>query len=225
MLAARHGCDVAITYKDNRAAADATVAALVDRKARAVAIQADVAREDDIERMFEEAARALGPITQFVHSAGIVGRNSTLAEASAGTVRDVLDVNLFGALIGARAAVRRMSTARGGSGGSIVLVSSVAAVTGAAGEYVFYAAAKGGVEALVTGLAREVAREGIRVNALRAGTTVTDIHEPGRLERVTPSLPMGRPASPEEIAEGIVFLLSPASSYVSGSVLTVAGAR
>ncbi len=127
--------------------------------------------------------------------------------ATSATIREVLDVNLFGALICSREAVRRMSTTHGGKGGSIVLLSSIAAVTGGATEYVFYAAAKGGVDALTNGLAREVALEGVRVNAIRPGVTDTEIHEPGRVARITPLLPMKRPAQPDEIAEAILFLL------------------
>ena len=175
--------------------------------------------------MFDTAAREIGPVTHFVHSAGITGKNSRLDAASAETIREVLDVNLFGALLCSRAAVRRMSTARGGAGGVIILLSSMAATIGAADEYVFYAASKGGVDALALGLAREVAKEGIRVNAIRPGTTMTEIHEPGRLARVTPQLPMGRPGLPDEIAEAVLFLLSDAASYISGSVLNVSGAR
>jgi NAD(P)-dependent dehydrogenase (short-subunit alcohol dehydrogenase family) len=118
-----------------------------------------------------------------------------------------------------------MSTARGGPGGAIVLISSIASVTSGAGEYIFYAAAKAGIDALVVGLAREMAKEGVRVNAVRPGPTETEIHEPGRLARVTPMLPMGRPGKPDEIAEAILFLLSDAASYISGSVLNVAGGR
>jgi NAD(P)-dependent dehydrogenase (short-subunit alcohol dehydrogenase family) len=131
----------------------------------------------------------------------------------------------MGALLCSRAAVNRMSTAKGGKGGSIVLLSSIASQTGGVGEYVFYAAAKGAVDTLALGLAREVVKEGIRVNAIRPGVTATEIHAPGRLERVTPLLPMGRPGTPEEIAEAILFLLSDAASYITGSVLNVAGGR
>lgn len=224
-LAAAQGYAVAVNYRSNAAAAQTLVSELQSSGTRAVAIGANAADENDIERMFDEASRALGPVTHFVHSAGITGRNSRLDEANAATIREVLDVNLLGAILCARAAARRMSTRHGGQGGAIVLLSSIASVVGAANEYVFYAAAKGGVDSLTVGLAREVARESIRVNCVRPGTTVTDIHEPGRLERVTPGLPLGRPAQAEEIAAAALFLLSDGASYVTGSVLNVAGAR
>ncbi len=145
----------------SRADAAAEVAAAVKKSGgKAVTLQGDMAKEDDIVRVFDETTRALGPITHFVHSAGIGGKNSRLDVASAATIREVIDINLFGALICAREAVRRMSTAHGGKGGSIVLLSSIAAVTGGATEYVFYAAAKGGVDALTNGLAREVGAGG-----------------------------------------------------------------
>jgi len=224
-LAAERGYDVAINYVRNAAAAASVAERLKESGGRAVTLQGDMTKETDIVRVFDEATRTLGPITHFVHSAGIGGKNSRLDMASADTIREVLDVNLFGALICSREAVRRMSTAHGGKGGSIVLLSSIAALTGGATEYVFYAAAKGGVDALTNGLAREVATESIRVNAIRPGPTVTEIHEPGRLERITPLLPMKRPGQPEEIAEAVLFLLSDAASYISGAVLNVSGAR
>jgi NAD(P)-dependent dehydrogenase (short-subunit alcohol dehydrogenase family) len=224
-LAAARGYDVAINYVRRTEAAQEVADAVEKAGGRAVALQGDMTREEDILRVFAEATQALGPITHFVHSSGVGGKNSRLDAASAETIREVLDVNLFGALICAREAVRRMSTAHGGKGGSIVLLSSIAAVTGGATEYVFYAAAKGGVDALTNGLAREVAKEGIRVNAIRPGPTRTEIHEPGRLERITPLLPMGRPGEPDEIAEAVLFLLSDAASYISGAVLNVSGAR
>lgn len=224
-LAGARGYDVAVNYKSNAKAAASVVDAVTSAGGKAVAIQGDMIDEATVMRVFDEAAQALGPITHFVHSAGIGGKNSKLEAATAQNLREVVDVNLYGGLLCAREAVRRMSTARGGPGGSIVLISSIASVTGGAGEYVFYAAAKGGIDALTNGLAREVAKEGIRVNAIRPGPTRTDIHEPGRLERITPLLPMGRPGEPDEIAETILFLLSDAASYVSGAVLNVSGAR
>lgn len=224
-LAGARGYDVAVNYKSNARAAEAVVADVAAAGGKAVAIAGDMAREDEIVRVFAESERALGPITHVVHSAGIVGKNSRLDAAEAANIREVIDVNLYGGLICAREAVRRMSTAKGGKGGSIVLLSSIAALTGGTNEYVCYAAAKAGIDALTLGLAREVAKEGIRVNAVRPGPTDTEIHEPGRLERVTPMLPMGRPAQPEEVAEAILFLLSDAASYITGSVLNVAGGR
>ena len=225
IMAGQRGYDVAVNYRSNAKAAAGVVDAVKASGGKAIAIQGDMIDEATIERVFDEAAKALGPITHFVHSAGIGGANSKLEDASAATIREVLDVNLYGGLLCARAAVRRMSTTKGGPGGSIVLLSSIASVTGGAGEYVFYAAAKGGVDALTNGLAREVAKEGIRVNAIRPGPIVTEIHPPGRLERITPMLPMGRPGQPDEVAEAILFLLSDAASYVSGAVLNVSGAR
>lgn len=224
-LAGQRGYDVAVNYKSNTKAAAGVVDAVKAAGGKAVAIQGDMVDEATILRVFDEAAKALGPITHFVHSAGIGGKNSKLEAATAQTLREVIEVNLYGGLLCAREAVRRMSTAHGGPGGSIVLLSSIASVTGGAGEYVFYAAAKGGIDALTNGLAREVVKEGIRVNAIRPGPTRTDIHEPGRLERITPLLPMGRPGEPHEIAEAILFLLSDAASYITGAVLNVSGGR
>jgi NAD(P)-dependent dehydrogenase (short-subunit alcohol dehydrogenase family) len=217
--------DVAVNYKSNTKAAADVVDAVKAAGGKAVAIQGDMVSEETIERVFDQATKELGPITHFVHCAGIGGKNSKLEAASAATIREVIDVNLYGGILCARAAVRRMSTANGGKGGSIVMLGSIASVTGGAGEYVFYAAAKGGIDALTVGLAREVAKEGIRFNTIRPGPTKTDIHEPGRLERITPLLPMARPGEPQEIAEAILFLLSDASSYISGATLNVSGAR
>jgi NAD(P)-dependent dehydrogenase (short-subunit alcohol dehydrogenase family) len=224
-LAATRGYDVAVNYRSNAEAAASVVDAVKSAGGHAVAVPGDMAIEKDIERVFDTTTVQLGPLTHFVHSAGITGKNSRLEDANSATVREVIDVNLYGGLLCARAAVRRMSTARGGSGGSIVLLSSIASLTGGAGEYVFYAAAKGGIDALTNGLAREVAKEGIRVNAVRPGPTDTEIHEPGRLERIAPLLPMGRPGRSDEIAEAILFLLSDAASYVTGAVLNVSGGR
>ena len=224
-LAAERGYDVAINYLSNANAAKTVADAVAASGGKAVTISGDMSKENDIQRVFEEAARGLGPVTHFVHSAGVGGKNSRLDVATAATIREVLDVNLFGALLCAREAVRRMSTSHGGIGGAIVLLSSIASVTGGANEYVFYAAAKGGVDALTSGLAREVAKEGIRINAVRPGPTDTEIHEPGRLARITPLLPMARPGQPSEIAEAVLFLLSHAASYITGAVLNVSGGR
>ena len=224
-MAAKRGYDVAVNYKNNAKAAASVVDDVKGAGRKAIALQGDMAKEEDIERVFDETTRTLGQITDFVHSSGIPGKNSRLDAASAATIREVIDVNLFGGMLCARAAIRRMSTAHGGKGGSIVMLGSIASVTGGAGEYVFYAAAKGGIDSLTIGLAREVAKEGVRINTIRPGPTVTEIHEPGRLERITPLLPMGRPGQPDEIAETILFLLSDAASYVTGAVLNVSGGR
>jgi NAD(P)-dependent dehydrogenase (short-subunit alcohol dehydrogenase family) len=224
-FAGGRGYDVAVNYVSNAKAATEVADAVKKSGGKSTMIQGDMAKEADIIRVFDETTRALGPITHFVHSAGVGGKNSRLDVATSATIREVLDVNLFGALICSREAVRRMSTTHGGKGGSIVLPSSIAAVTGGATEYVFYAAAKGGVDALTNGLAREVALEGVRVNAIRPGVTDTEIHEPGRVARITPLLPMKRPAQPDEIAEAIMFLLSDAASYITGAVLNVSGGR
>jgi NAD(P)-dependent dehydrogenase (short-subunit alcohol dehydrogenase family) len=224
-LAAERGYDVAINYVQNAAAAESVARDVKKAGGNGVTLQGDMAQEADIVRVFDGAAKALGPITHFVHSSGIPGKNSRLDAASTAIIRNVINVNLFGGILCAREAVRRMSTSHGGEGGSIVLLSSIASVTGGAGEYVFYAAAKGGIDALTNGLAREVAKEGVRVNAIRPGPTNTEIHEPGRLERITPLLPMARPGEPNEVAEAVLFLLSDAASYITGAVLNVSGGR
>ena len=224
-MAAQRGYDVAVNYLNAAQAAAEVVEDVKKAGRRSLALQGDMSAEADIERVFDETTRALGPITHFVHSSGIPGKNSRLDAASAETIRSVIDVNLYGGILCARAAVRRMSTANGGKGGSIVMLGSIASVTGGAGEYVFYAAAKGGIDSLIIGLAREVAKEGVRINTVRPGPTVTEIHEPGRLERITPLLPMQRPGEPGEVAETIFFLLSDAASYVTGALLNVSGGR
>ena len=224
-MAAQRGYDVAVNYKSNAKAAAAVVEDVKKSGRQTLALQGDMSVEADIERVFDETAKALGPITHFVHSSGIPGKNSRLDAASAETIRGVIDVNLYGGILCARAAVRRMSTAHGGKGGSIVMLGSVASVTGGAGEYVFYAAAKGGIDSLTIGLAREVAKEGVRFNTVRPGPIVTEIHAPGRLERITPLLPMARPGQPDEVAETILFLLSDAASYITGALINVSGGR
>jgi NAD(P)-dependent dehydrogenase (short-subunit alcohol dehydrogenase family) len=188
-----------------------------------------VRQHADIVALFDSAERAFGPVTGLVNNAGITGRIGPLPEAAPDMIREVVDTNVTGAILTAREAVRRMSTARGGQGGAIVNISSGAATLGSPGEYVHYAASKGAIDTLTIGLAREVAREGIRVNAVAPGLILTDIHasggEPGRAERMAPGIPIGRPGSPEEIAEPILFLISPAASYITGAVLRVAGGR
>ncbi len=224
-LAGARGYDVAVNYKSNSNAAAGVIAAVKAAGGKAVAIQGDMAIEADIERTFDDAARELGPITHFVHSSGIIGENSRLDEVDAKTIREVLDIDTFGALLCLRACVRRMSTKHNGKGGAVVMLSSMAAPLGGANECVWYAAAKAGVDSMVIGVSREVAKEGVRVNAVTPGVIDTDIQPPGRVERVTPMLPMGRAGQPDEVAEAILFLLSDAASYVNGANLRVSGAR
>ena len=224
-FAGARGYDVAINYKSNAKAAASVVEAVKAVGGKAVAIQGDLVTEQEIERVFDEAARAIGPLTHFLHSSGIVGDASRLDEASAQTIREVLDIDTFGAMLCLRACMRRMSTKHGGKGGSVVMVSSMAATIGGANECVWYAAAKAGVDAMVVGAAREVAKEGMRVNAVSPGVIDTEIQPPGRIDRVAPMLPMGRPGKAEEVAEAILFLLSDAASYVNGANIRVSGAR
>ena len=224
-LAGERGYDVAVNYNTNSNAAASVAAAVKKSGGKAIAIQGDMAIEADIERVFASAADTLGPITHFVHSSGIIGNASRLDEADAKTIREVLDLDTFGAMLCLRACVRAMSTKHGGKGGSVVMLSSMAAVIGGAGECVWYAAAKAAIDALVIGVSRETAKEGMRVNAITPGVIDTDIQPPGRLERVAPMLPMGRPGQAGEVAEAILFLLSDGASYINGANLRVSGAR
>src|SRR5476649_44661 len=224
-LAGEGGYDVAVNYKTNAKAAASVVNAVKAAGGRAVEIQGDMGIEADILRVFESAAEKLGPITHFVHSSGILGKNSRLDEATAETISEVLAVDTFGALICLRECVRRMSTKHGGKGGAVVMLSSMAATLGGGTECVWYAAAKGGVDSMVIGMAREVGKEGIRVNAISPGMIDTDIQTPGRMERLMPMMPMGRAGEADEVAQAILFLLSDAASYINGANLRVSGGR
>ena len=228
-LAAARGYGVCVNYRNDAAAAETVVRDIEGAGGRAVAVQADVAREDAVEGLFEAVDRDLGPVAALVNNAGLAGRVDRLDEAPAETIRTVVEVNLLGTIWCSRAAVRRMSTRRGGTGGAIVNLSSGAATIGSPGEYVWYAASKGAVDSFTTGLAKEVAGEGIRVNAVAPGFVETEIHAasgmPDRLATDAPKVPIGRAAAPQEIAEAIVWLLSDAASYVTGTVLHVAGGR
>ena len=227
-LAAARGYDVVVNYASDRAAAEQLVAEIERAGGRAVAAGADVSKEDDVAELFE-VADARGRLAGLVSNAGVTGdKLARLDEQDVDTVRRVLDVNVTGVFLCARAAVRRMSTRYGGHGGVIVNVSSTAAQRGSPGEWVHYAASKAAVETMTKGLAQEVAAEGIRVNAVAPGMVETEMHaraDPDRLERVVPQIPMGRAGQPEEIAEGIIWLVSAASSFVTGSVLTISGGR
>ena len=228
-LAAARGYAVAVNYHHSPEAAADVVRSIEAAGGRALAVGGDVGVEADVLRLFETAERALGPVAALVNNAGIIGPSGRVEALAADTLEAVMRINVVGAFLCAREAVKRMSTAKGGRGGAIVNVSSGAATLGSPGEFVHYAASKGAVDTLTLGLAKEVAREGIRVNAVAPGMVLTDIHrqagDPGRVERITPTVPMGRAATPEEIAETILFLLSDAASYVTGAILRVAGGR
>jgi NAD(P)-dependent dehydrogenase (short-subunit alcohol dehydrogenase family) len=224
-LAAAQGYDVAVNYTRDKEGAAAVVADIEKAGRRAVAIKADVGREDDVARLFEAIDDKLGRLTDLVYNAGITGPVSRIENLATDAAREILDINVLGAVLCVRAAIPRLSTAQGGAGGAIVLISSAMATLGGAGEYVMYAASKGAVESLSIGVARELAAEGIRVNVVEPGPTDTGIHPPGRLERLSKVVPLGRPGTPEEIAEAVMFLLSERSSFTTGAVLRVAGGR
>jgi NAD(P)-dependent dehydrogenase (short-subunit alcohol dehydrogenase family) len=227
-LAAARGYDVGVTYKSDAASAHSVVGAVKTAGRNAVAISADLGREADVERMFKEAD-ALGRLSHFVYNAGIPGRAGRLENADSAMMREVIEVNVMGTLWSMQHAIRRMSKKHGGAGGAVVLVSSVAADIGGPNEYVWYAASKGAVESMTYGLSKELAGDGIRVNCVSPGASETRIHAdagtPEKLAKVAPMIPMGRVGKPEESAEAILFLLSDAASYISGTVLRVAGGR
>jgi NAD(P)-dependent dehydrogenase (short-subunit alcohol dehydrogenase family) len=228
-LAAARGYAVAVNFSAGAGAARKVVDEIVAAGGHAIAIQANVAHEDEIVRMFEIAERELGPIKALVNNAGVTGGFARVENVTAASLGEVFAVNVSGTILCAREAVRRMSTRRGGSGGAIVNISSIAARTGAAGEWVHYAASKGAIDSFTVGLAREVAAEGIRVNAVAPGLVETELHaangEPGRLQRLMGTIPMGRPGLPREIAEGVLWLLSDAASFTTGSILEIGGGR
>jgi len=227
-LAARHGYAVCVNYVRDAKAAATVVADIEAAGGRALAVQGDVAAEADVVRLFESAQR-LGPVTGLVNNAGILEVQGRLEDMSADRLARVFATNITGSFLCAREAVRRMSTRHGGRGGAIVNVSSMAARLGAPGEYIDYAAAKGAIDTLTIGLARELAEEGIRVNAVRPGVIRTDIHssggEPGRVDRVKSLIPMKRGGEPEEVARAILWLLSDDSSYSTGTFIDVSGGR
>jgi NAD(P)-dependent dehydrogenase (short-subunit alcohol dehydrogenase family) len=219
--AASDGWAVCVNYRADAAAAEAVVAEIAGAGGRAIALSADMSREDEIRTLFDDAEAAFGPVRALVNNAGITGRNGLLADLETETLRRVVDVNLVGPILCAREAVRRFRAA--GTKGAIVSLSSIAAQTGSPGEYVHYAATKGAIESFTIGLGRELAAEGIRVNAVSPGMIRTGIHAPGRLERVIARIPAGRPGEPEEIAEAVAWLLSDAARYTTATVLKVAG--
>jgi NAD(P)-dependent dehydrogenase (short-subunit alcohol dehydrogenase family) len=224
-LAARRGFDVAVNYLQDRTSADAVVADVVAAGRRAIAVQADMSKEADIERMFATVDEELGRLTHFVYNTGITGPAARVEALTTRDAQEILTINVLGAFIAARAAIARLSVRKGGRGGAMVLLSSVAATIGGANEFVMYAASKGAIESMTLGLSRELAADGIRVNAVAPGVIATEIHPPGRVERVLPAIPFGRIGKAEEIAEAVVFLLSDASSYTSGAIVRIAGGR
>jgi NAD(P)-dependent dehydrogenase (short-subunit alcohol dehydrogenase family) len=228
-LAAARGYHVCVNYRADRASADRVVAAIRDAGGTAVAVAADVANEDDVVRLFATVDHELGKVTALVNNAGMLERQMRVETMDAARIARVLATNVTGTLLCAREAIKRMSTARGGAGGAIVNVSSMAARLGGPGEYVDYAASKGAVDALTIGLAQEVAQEGIRVNAVRPGVVYTDIHasggEPGRVDRVKAFVPMRRGGQPDEVARAILWLLSDEASYSTGTFVDVSGGR
>ena len=229
LAAAGAGYDVAISYRQDRGAADAVVERVRAQGRRGLAVGADSADEGAIVRLFAEVDRELGPVGALVNNAGIVGRTGRVDEMTADDVNRVLALNVTGCFIAAREAVKRMSTRHGGRGGGIVNVSSAASRLGSPGEFVHYAASKGAVDTFTIGLAREVANEGIRVNAVRPGMIDTEIHassgNPERVARITPTVPMKRIGTPEEVARTILWLLSDGASYVTGAIVDVSGGR
>ncbi|WP_201832156.1 SDR family oxidoreductase [Microvirga zambiensis] len=229
-LAAARGYDVAITFRSEREAAEQIVERCRAAGANAVTCQGDVAVEGDVARLFDEVEAVLGPISHVVNNAGITGKSAKLAEASVEAIRSCIDVNVLGALWVAREAARRLPGSPGDIARSIVNISSVAASLGSPNEYVWYAASKGAIDSLTVGLSKELAPQGVRVNAVSPGMTKTDIHErstqdAGRLERLRPHIPLNRIGEPEEIAEAVLFLMSDAASYITGANIPVSGGR
>lgn len=228
-LAGQCGYVVAVNFSTGEADAKKVVHEIVAGGGRAVAIHADVTNEEQIVRMFQTAEREFGPIKALVNNAGITGGFARVEEVSSAAITNVFAVNVGGAILCSREAVRRMSTRRGGTGGAIVNISSRAAQYGSAGEWVHYAASKGAIDSFTIGLAREVATEGIRVNAVAPGLVDTGLHaangDPNRPQRMMGSIPMGRAGAPREIAEGVLWLLSSAASYTTGAILQIGGGR
>lgn len=228
-LAAQHGYKVCVNYRADGHAAAQVVAAIEQAGGTALAIQADVSEEVEVERMFALIDRQFGPISALINNAGILSHQMRVDQMTAARINRIMSTNVTGSFLCAREAVRRMSTRHGGSGGAIVNMSSRAAVLGSAGEYVDYAASKAAVDALTTGLAKEVADEGIRVNGVRPGLIHTEMHasggEPDRVNRLQSFVPMKRGGEPIEVAKAALWLLSDEATYTTGSFIDVSGGR
>lgn len=229
IMAAAEGYAVAVNYHRQESAAHEVVKAITGKGGKAVAIQADITREEEVVRLFEEADRLLGNLGVLVNNAGILETQMRLEEMDAERLNRIFAANITGQLICAREAIKRMSLRHGGHGGSIINVSSVAAKTGSPGEYIDYAASKGAIDTFTIGLSKELADEGIRVNGVRPGFIYTDIHasggEPGRVDRIKSGVPLKRGGKPEEVAEAILWLASDRSSYSTGIFIDVSGGR
>jgi NAD(P)-dependent dehydrogenase (short-subunit alcohol dehydrogenase family) len=228
-LAAARGYAVGVNYRSRRDAAEAVVAGITGAGGRAVALAGDVAVEAEVVRLFEACDRELGPVTALVNNAGILETQMRVEAMDAARITRILATNVVGSFLCAREAVRRMSTRQGGPGGAIVNLSSGAARLGAPGEYVDYAASKGAIDTFTIGLAQEVAQDGIRVNAVRAGYIYTEMHasggEPNRVDRVKAFVPMRRGGQPDEVAQAVLWLLSDESAFTTGSFIDVTGGR
>lgn len=229
ILLAKLGYQVCINYNSNQAAAQETISQIEANGGTAIAIQADIADEKQIVDMFQQIDQRLGPISALVNNAGILLRQATIEDMNSERISKVMQTNVTGLIICSREAVKRMAYKYGGNGGSIVNLSSRASVLGSPNEYIDYAASKGAVDSFTIGLAKEVANQGIRVNAVRPGLIYTDIHatggEPERVERMKSGIPMQRGGYPEEVAEAIIWLATEKSSYTSGSFIEISGAR
>lgn len=229
LLAAERGYAVAVNYRQNEHAANSVVSAISSKGGTAIAIRADVSAEEEVSRMFRELDSKLGRLTALVNNAGILETQSRLDGIDQPRLQRVFAANVFGSFSCAREAVQRMSRSNGGLGGAIVNVSSIAARLGAPGEYIDYAAAKGAIDTFTIGLAKEVAAEGIRINAVRPAYIHTDIHasggEPNRVDRLAPTIPLQRGGHPSEVAAAILWLLSAEASYTTGAILDISGGR
>lgn len=228
-LAAKRGYGVAVNYRSAAETADALVAEIKSAGGEAIAIQADVAIEADVIRLFDRTQEALGPVTALVNNAGILEQQMRLSEMTPDRIDRVFATNVRGTFLCCREAIRRMAKSKGGSGGAIVNVSSRAAVLGSPNEYIDYAASKGAVDTMTIGLAKEIADDGIRINAVRPGFIYTEMHasggEPGRVDRVKSGVPLQRGGEADEVANAILWLLSDEASYTTGAFIEVSGGR